>query len=77
MKVAILNVKYSPNLGDGLLAECLERELVRHQPAMEIVAIDLAGRTAYGAHGRHRALALRTLERLPAPLRRTAARRGR
>lgn len=73
MRVAVLNVKYSPNLGDGLLAECLERELVRHQPSIRTVSIDLAGRTAYGAHGRNRALALRTLERLPGPLRRAVA----
>jgi polysaccharide pyruvyl transferase WcaK-like protein len=73
LRVAVLNVKYSPNLGDGLLAECLERELVRHQPSIQVVAVDLAGRTAYGAHGRNRALALRTLERLPSPLRRAVA----
>ncbi|WBH17103.1 polysaccharide pyruvyl transferase family protein [Sphingomonas radiodurans] len=73
VKVAILNVKYSPNLGDGLLAECLERELVRHHPSIEVVPIDLAGRTHYGGHGRNRALAMRTLERLPGPLRRVAA----
>jgi polysaccharide pyruvyl transferase WcaK-like protein len=73
LRVAVLNVKYSPNLGDGLLAECLERELVRHQPSIQVVAVDLAGRTAYGAHGRNRALALRTLERLPDPLRRAVA----
>ena len=73
MKVAILNVKFSPNLGDGLLAECLEHELVRHDPAIRIVALDLAGRTGWGRHGRNRAAALRTLERLPTPLRRAAA----
>ncbi len=74
MKVAILNVKYSPNLGDGLLAECLEGELMRHDPAIRIVPIDLAGRAGYGAHGRHRVALLRLLERLPTPLRRLAAR---
>ncbi len=73
MKVAILNVKFSPNLGDGLLAECLECELRRHHPCFELVAIDLAGRTRYDRHGRHRAAAMRTLERLPQPLRRAAA----
>jgi polysaccharide pyruvyl transferase WcaK-like protein len=72
VKVAVLNVKYSPNLGDGLLAECLERELMRHDSGIEIVPVDLAGRTGYGGHGRNRARALRTLERLPAVLRRAA-----
>jgi len=28
-RIALLNVKYSPNLGDGLLSECLEAELAR------------------------------------------------
>ena len=73
MKVAILNVKYSPNLGDGLLAECLECELRRHHPCIELIPIDLAGRTKYDRHGRHRAAAMRTLEWLPQPLRRAAA----
>jgi polysaccharide pyruvyl transferase WcaK-like protein len=73
VKVAILNVKYSPNLGDGLLAECLECELRRHHPCIELIPIDLAGRTKYDRHGRHRAAAMRTLEWLPQPLRRAAA----
>ncbi|WP_181814776.1 polysaccharide pyruvyl transferase family protein [Sphingomonas aracearum] len=65
MKVAIFNVKYSPNLGDGLLAECLERTLVRHDPDIRIVAVDLAGRGGYGEVNRYRGLMLRTLQRLP------------
>ena len=44
MKIALLNVKFSPNLGDGLLSECLERELAHALPGVEVVAIDLAGR---------------------------------
>ncbi|MFT4056787.1 MAG: polysaccharide pyruvyl transferase family protein [Novosphingobium sp.] len=69
-RVAILNVKYSPNLGDGIIAECLEGELCRARPHMEPVSIDLAGRTGFSAaHGRRRATLLSIIERLPARLR--------
>lgn len=74
-RVVLFNVKYSPNLGDGLLSECLERELMRSLPDCEVVSVDLAGRTEYPAsHGRARGLALALLDRCPAPLRQVAAR---
>ncbi|WP_285017307.1 polysaccharide pyruvyl transferase family protein [Novosphingobium sp. fls2-241-R2A-195] len=70
VRVAILNVKYSPNLGDGIIAECLEGELRRAGPRIEPASIDLAGRTSFStAHGRRRATALSIIERLPARLR--------
>jgi hypothetical protein len=73
-RIVLLNVKYSPNLGDGLLSECLERELGRSLPGCEVVSIDLAGRTAYPrAHGRARGAVLALLERCPSRLRRTIA----
>lgn len=73
-RVVLLNVKYSPNLGDGLLSECLERELERALPGSKVVSVDLAGRTAYpSGHGRMRGIALAFLERLPASLRRFTA----
>lgn len=54
-RIVLFNVKYSPDLGDGLLSECLERELGRSLPGCEVVSIDLAGRTAYPrVHGRAR-----------------------
>lgn len=69
-RVAILNVKYSPNLGDGVIAECLEGELRRAHPRMEPMSIDLAGRGSFSAaHGRRRATLLSIIERLPARLR--------
>ena len=74
-RVVLFNVKYSPNLGDGLLSECLERELALSLPGCEVVSVDLAGRTAYpSAAGKTRAAALALLERCPAALRRIAAR---
>jgi len=75
MKIALLNVKFSPNLGDGLLSECLERELAAALPGAEVVAIDLAGRGHYRGHGpsrRGRVIAL--LEALPRWARRRAVR---
>ena len=69
MRVLIFNVKYSPNLGDGVLAECLEHNLRQCGPDIEIETIDLAGRTAYGASTtRRRALSI--LRLLPPGLRR-------
>ena len=73
MKVALVNVKYSPNLGDGLIAECLEWALGECLPNAEFVSVDLAGRTAYdpdSGSGRSRALA--ALAHLPKPARRLA-----
>ncbi len=71
--IAIFNVKHSPNLGDGLLAECLEAELRAACPGLHVVALDLAGRGDYGAGGGMRRVKLAVLERLPRPLRRYAA----
>ncbi len=69
MRVGIFNVKYSPNLGDGLLSECLEVELGRVIPGLSIESFDLAGRTNYGKSGRFRAATLRLLQSSPGPLR--------
>ncbi|WP_244110654.1 polysaccharide pyruvyl transferase family protein [Burkholderia cenocepacia] len=59
-RVALVNVKYSPNLGDGMLSECLEAELATALPGIEIRVIDLAGRTDYacGAPSRKSVLTL-------------------
>ncbi|MEO0031218.1 MAG: hypothetical protein RIS94_976 [Pseudomonadota bacterium] len=75
MKIALLNVKYSPNLGDGLLAECLERELERALPGAQVFSIDLAGRRAWPLPGpSRRARAIALLEALPQWARRAAVR---
>ena len=65
MKIVLFNVKYSPNLGDGVIAECLEAAL-RAQTGAEVLSLDLAGRTTYGA-ARHaaRGAAIRLLRHLP------------
>ncbi len=78
-RIALLNVKYSPNLGDGLLSECLEAELARTfqsiAPGTEVFSIDLAGRRAYPPIAPSRRAALiAVLEALPATARGLATR---
>jgi polysaccharide pyruvyl transferase WcaK-like protein len=68
MKLALLNVKFSPNLGDGLLSECLEAEL-RKYPDVDATSLDLAGRRDYELGSSRRRLALLILSRSPQPLR--------
>lgn len=73
LRIGLLNVKHSPNLGDGIIAECLENELSRIRPGWEVGSIDLAGREEYGSGlDARRGLVLRVLEALPGPLRQMA-----
>ena len=46
MKIGLINVKYSENLGDGVIAECLETTLC-NQPDVNVTSIDLSGRNAF------------------------------
>lgn len=73
MKIAVFNVKFSPNLGDGLLSECLEYELRQNGDDVQAFSIDLAGRTQYGPGSTSRRLKLAILELLPGVLRRAVA----
>jgi polysaccharide pyruvyl transferase WcaK-like protein len=69
---AIFNVKFSPNLGDGLIAECLESALHAARPELAPKSIDLAGRTRYDpATGRNRRRLLGALDVLPTRVRAT------
>ena len=71
MRVVTFNVKYSPNLGDGVIAECLEAELARRLTCISINALDLAGRTDrnHRAKTGGRVLALKALQAMPSTLR--------
>ncbi|MCJ2183909.1 polysaccharide pyruvyl transferase family protein [Novosphingobium sp. 1949] len=73
LRLGLFNVKYSPNLGDGLLSECLEGALVRCG-AGRATSIDLAARTAYSEGSSTRARTMRLLHALPGPLRAQAVR---
>jgi polysaccharide pyruvyl transferase WcaK-like protein len=69
MRLVLFNLRYSPNLGDVLLAECLEFGLRAAQPHWDVVALDLTGRRQPGAGSRRRLAALALLQRLPRWLR--------
>ena len=45
--IVLFNLKYSPNLGDGVIALCLENELRRHFVSWDVRSIDLAGRSEW------------------------------
>lgn len=66
MRLRLFNVKYSPNLGDGLLSECLEKALIEHgADAAATYSVDLAGRVAYAPGPASRTRLLAGLARLP------------
>lgn len=66
MKIVVFNVKYSENLGDGLLAQCVETALRNRADHIEVETIDLAGRQDFGTgRGGQRRYALKLLHRLP------------
>jgi polysaccharide pyruvyl transferase WcaK-like protein len=51
LKIVIINVKYSPNLGDGAIAECLEMQLARALPGARVESVDIGGRDDFGSGG--------------------------
>lgn len=50
-RISILNVKFSPNLGDGVIAECLEFGLLREIPYARVASLDIGGREVFGDSG--------------------------
>lgn len=72
--IRCMNVKYSPNLGDGLLSECLEAGLIRHGASRASSSIDLAGRDAYGQVMAGRGKIMAALDAMPDLLRSYAIR---
>lgn len=76
MKVKLLNVKYSPNVGDGLLVECLEQNLRNVDGMQGASSVDLAGRSAYSQSARQRETMMWLLESAPNILRPVLARAG-
>ena len=70
MKIMLFNLHYSPNLGDGVIADCLSHGLRTAAPGAEVVSVDISGRTDPGTVTiRNRALALKALRVMPAGLR--------
>lgn len=71
MRVRLFNAKFSPNLGDGLLSECLEKALIENGCSRSgTYSIDVAGRTEYVLGGTSRSSVLRLLHIMPAKIRR-------
>lgn len=68
------NAKFSPNLGDGLLSECLESGLRAEGADPATTSVDLAARQAYGDVMTGRGTVMAVLDALPGPLRRAAVR---
>jgi polysaccharide pyruvyl transferase WcaK-like protein len=73
VRIGLFNVKFSSNLGDGLLSECLEAELSVRLPGVTIINLDLAGRTRYSRGHNSRASALAALHYSPQSLRHALA----
>ena len=73
VRIGLFNVKFSPNLGDGLLSECLEAELASCLPGAAIESFDLAGRSHYALGAKSRASALVALHHSPQPMRHVLA----
>lgn len=71
-KIVIFGLPFSPNVGDGVIADCLSFELPRQLPGADVQCIDLSGRTGVGMVVVRRGLALRVLGALPGFLRRQA-----
>ncbi len=70
MKIVLFGLPFSPNVGDGIISECLAHAIADLHPETEVTRIDLSGRDGFGAVTvRNRALALRILQALPRPLR--------
>ncbi|MBI1220624.1 MAG: hypothetical protein GC186_18990 [Rhodobacteraceae bacterium] len=75
MKVVQFGLRYSPNVGDGIIAECLAHAVRKTVPGAMVEMVDLSGRTGFGqVLVRNRALALKVMAVLPGPLRRRIVR---
>jgi len=70
VKIVQFGLHYSPNVGDGIITECLRDAVLRLKPGVDFQSIDLSGRTGFGdVMVPNRALALKVLGWLPAAIR--------
>jgi len=68
-RIVIFGLPYSPNVGDGVIADCLSCAFTRHLPGVTVTSIDLAGRAGPGKALVQRDMSLRLLGLLPRGLR--------
>ncbi|SNB75120.1 Polysaccharide pyruvyl transferase family protein WcaK [Arboricoccus pini] len=73
-KIAICGLPYSPNLGDGVISECLAHLVAKLEPGATVVRIDLAGREDFIEREHGRQLFMSVAHRLPAFLRQNLVR---
>lgn len=67
-KIVIFGLRYSPNTGDGIIADCLSAGLRAAWPGAEVTCIDISGRTGFGdVRVRNRTAILALLKALPRP----------
>jgi polysaccharide pyruvyl transferase WcaK-like protein len=65
----IFGLPYSPNVGDGVIADCLRAGLLEAVPDSAVQCIDISGRKSFGeVTVKRRSLALAILRVLPRPL---------
>jgi len=70
MKIVQFGLRYSPNVGDGIISDCLSHACRKLHPGCEVSTVDLSGRGGFGQQTvRNRGLALRVLRTLPSGLR--------
>lgn len=70
MKIVQFGLCYSPNLGDGIIAECIAYGITTRNPQAEVAHVDLSARRARGeVVVRNRETLLAVLDRLPQVLR--------
>lgn len=70
MRIVQFGLCFSPNVGDGIIAECLAHAINQRIPGTEVVTVDLSGRQGFGAATvRNRSVALALLACLPSWLR--------
>ena len=73
MLISILNLKYSPNLGDAVVAECLEQAIAERVVDARVQTVDISGREGFGHSGSITGGKLKPMTRLrslPGPLHR-------
>ncbi|NRB04943.1 MAG: polysaccharide pyruvyl transferase family protein [Rhodobacteraceae bacterium] len=69
LKIVQVGLRFSPNLGDGVISDCIAHGLTQFLPNAQVRFLDMSGRTQAGDQVvRNRSLALKVLETLPAPL---------
>lgn len=66
MKIVQFGLRYSPNLGDGVISDCLAYGLTHLRPDAQIHTVDISGRDDYGdVTIKNRALIIGLLHYLP------------